>query len=1375
MTTNNAGTPAPQHPGQFVRDTILNPKGLSVLAAAKLVGVGRPALSNFVNGNAAATAEMASRIEVAFGVPAQILLDMQAAHDAVAAKNKGAPTAAKRYVVPLLSMKANDIECWVDHNIFARCRFAVFLRTLVNSTGPGIVKIDFPGNDDAERSGWDGFIEIQDATQWIPEGASGWEFGVNQDPRAKANSDFSKSIDAMQPEERSKITFVFVTPRRWPGKKTWVAEKQAAGLWKDVRAYDASDLEQWLEQSLPAQVWLASETRRPTKGTRSLDQCWTDWSQVTDPPLTGSLFSAAIEQAKRSVASRLSRPPEKPIVVAADSVGEALAFLAQLFGPAGGEAMQTHRDKVVVFDQAGTLPELALGAKDFIAVASNNTVERELGTFTTAMHSIIICPRNAANTSPDVVLEPLQYEAFRKSLEEMGLERDEIERYNKESGRSLTVLLRRMSNLPAIQTPSWAADHLLARQVLPFLFTGAWNSNNTSDQTVLTLLSGFSTYAELEVTCQRLAALHDAPLWSMGTYRGVVSKIDLLYAVAGSVTAKDLSEYFEVAKLVLSEDDPKLDLPEDKRWAAAIYGKSREFSGALRAGISETLVLLAVHGNALLHRRLGFDCEAAATILVRELLTPLKTRILEANDHDLTAYAEAAPGEFLSILEADLATTEPQVFGLLRSAESGFGGGCPRSGLLWALEGLAWSPSTLPRTALILAQLAGVEINDNWANKPIASLKAIFRPWIPQTAADHETRVRVMELLVSRFPKVAWDLCIDFIYSGGQVGDYSHKPRWRNDAYGYGEPFKTLGPIHAFMRKMIETALAWPSGHTRDMLCDLIMRLPDISPEHQATVWSLVETWAQSGATDDDKAVVREKIRVTVLSRRAKNRAVGGNSAPMTEKSKAVYASLEPTDVINKHAWLFKKTWIEESADELSHDIDYEKRDERVRKLRVTALREVFTSLQYPGVLELADMGEASDLVGWLMAQNILEEDGIAELLLAAIANAPSFSWSRKNLIQGALRGIDGEQARLRILQGLKKTVSAEQFVLFLLHAPFTRRTWEIVAQLEETQRVKYWQEVVPDWIRAETIDEASEAVENLLQVMRPRAAFHCIHLCIGKLAPEQVYRIMLDMSKEGNDAPGQYRIDAHFVKHAFKHIDTSNTLTREQKAGLEFAYIDVLGDAIARREGLNIPNLERYVEEHPDLFVHAIAWTFRRKDKGEDSPEIKAPPGQEQQYAQRGYKLLDTLRRIPGHDRFGELRAENLTAWICKVRAACAEIGRLEIADDRIGNLLSSAPPRNDGGWPCHPVLDVLEEFHSSAMIDGVRMGLFNSVGATWRGEGGDQERTKAAMYRTWAAAVQFSHPFVASTLFTALADTYEHHARREDTHAGVRLRLET
>src|SRR5690606_2755161 len=105
---------------------------------------------------------------------------------------------------------------------------------------------------------------------------------------------------------------------------------------------------------------------------------------------------------------------------------------------------------------------------------------------------------------------------------------------------------------------------------------------------------------------------------------------------------------------------------------------------------------------------------------------------------------------------------------------------------LWALEGLAWSRETFPRAVMVLGNLAQIEINDNLANKPIASLQSIFRAWMPQTSATHEERVKAVQALMAKYPSVGWKICLDqFAKRGGDVGDYSHKPRWRPDGYGY--------------------------------------------------------------------------------------------------------------------------------------------------------------------------------------------------------------------------------------------------------------------------------------------------------------------------------------------------------------------------------------------------------------------------------------------------------------------------------------------------------------------------------------------------------------------------------------------------------------
>src|SRR3546814_1467754 len=105
------------------------------------------------------------------------------------------------YVPPFRQLKAAKIEAWAGTGISRRHRLSVFLRTLVNSTSTGLSKVNFPGNDDSERPGWDGEIEADEATPWVPKGRSGWEFGVNQDPKGKADGDFAKSVKGVDRSE----------------------------------------------------------------------------------------------------------------------------------------------------------------------------------------------------------------------------------------------------------------------------------------------------------------------------------------------------------------------------------------------------------------------------------------------------------------------------------------------------------------------------------------------------------------------------------------------------------------------------------------------------------------------------------------------------------------------------------------------------------------------------------------------------------------------------------------------------------------------------------------------------------------------------------------------------------------------------------------------------------------------------------------------------------------------------------------------------------------------------------------------------------------------------------------------------------------------
>ena len=80
----------PAHPGGFVKSEIIEALGLSITAAAQVLGVTRAALSALLNERAHLSSEMALRIEKGFGVSMDTLMRMQNSFDIAQARKREA-------------------------------------------------------------------------------------------------------------------------------------------------------------------------------------------------------------------------------------------------------------------------------------------------------------------------------------------------------------------------------------------------------------------------------------------------------------------------------------------------------------------------------------------------------------------------------------------------------------------------------------------------------------------------------------------------------------------------------------------------------------------------------------------------------------------------------------------------------------------------------------------------------------------------------------------------------------------------------------------------------------------------------------------------------------------------------------------------------------------------------------------------------------------------------------------------------------------------------------------------------------------------------------------------------------------------------------
>jgi addiction module HigA family antidote len=88
----------PPHVGGLIRREVIEPLGLTVTEAAKVLGVGRQALSSLLNEKAGLTTEMGLRVEKAFGPKMEHLMRMQLAFDLAQARKSEREIRVNRYV-----------------------------------------------------------------------------------------------------------------------------------------------------------------------------------------------------------------------------------------------------------------------------------------------------------------------------------------------------------------------------------------------------------------------------------------------------------------------------------------------------------------------------------------------------------------------------------------------------------------------------------------------------------------------------------------------------------------------------------------------------------------------------------------------------------------------------------------------------------------------------------------------------------------------------------------------------------------------------------------------------------------------------------------------------------------------------------------------------------------------------------------------------------------------------------------------------------------------------------------------------------------------------------------------------------------------------
>ena len=1257
------------------------------------------------------------------------------------------PATPRKTAKPIATfVDATDLVAWADRRD-AQAFLPTLVRRLILATTTQVSRVGVRSGEGVQLAGWDGIVIAGAGNAFVPKGVSAWEMGTNQNPRPKAQDDYKKRTQDSQGVNPAQTTFVFVTPRRWPDKDAWAVERRAEGVWRDVRVYDADDMETWLETAPAVHVWLSVRLGTHPKDALDLESVWGGWSQSTDPPITMQFVLAGRKELANKVIDWLLKSSETTLALRAESCQEALAVFAAIILDYSGSEREWLLSRIIVVDTAATWNALTLFNETLILTPRFED-DAALGRARRTGHRVVVTLGAESMSGSSEEVPRLARGKAEEALRAMGIIKEkEIRSLATLARRSMTCFRRAIAVRPEIQRPQWAHSDE-GRRLVPALLTGVWTDTSEADRAVLSTLAR-RDYDAFSDSLSQWVGASDPPLRRVGDVFELVSREDSWAQLARYVRRDDLDRFRQVVLDVLGVPDPQFDLPLEERWLAGVHGQVPAHSSGLSEGLAVTLAIMGARGEALTVAG-GVTLRQQAELIVSELLGRANQdmRLWVSLSYVLPLLAEAAPDVFLEAVEDGLIGDNPVVMGLFVEAPDPLFGSADHSGLLWALESLAWSPDHFARAALVLATLARLDPGGRWANRPAASLRAIFLSWLPQTTASVEKRLAVIDRLRDRAPDVGWKLMKQLLPEFHGIGFPSAKPQWREWAPDE-DPRVTRGEFFEVTKEVVQRMLE-DVGTLGARWEDLISALADLPLELYRMIIDHLGSLAADTLEEANRVRIWSALRTLLSEHRSFSNAQWALSADRLDLLDHLLGRFAPEDFSARFGWLFADhVELPEGMEQ-----DWTAKEHAVEAARVDAVRKIYGACGLVGLLALVPSLKRAFWLGVaLVGSDHIDDDEENAILSEYLANEDS---KKSDFAQGFVsertrkRGI--EWVRAKVL-GPSQWWSAKQRGVFLSHVQHQLAVWDLVSQSNAETEQEYWRAMNPWRVEEEHVDYV---VRKLLEHDRPFTATHVLAAGLRNGADVSQSLIADVLEAAIRTDPGKDPYERSFSVYAAQLLDrlVSGDVAEDRIARIEWAYQPLL------RFDREPKFLHRELRRSPSFFAEIVALIYRAK--GEEPGDVSE---EQNNMARLGHDLLDSWHTPPGLTEDGYVNAQELREWVDRARRLVAEGGRGAIGDDVIGRVLSGSPSGQDGAWPVEAIRDVIENVRSRDLESGFEVGTFNSRGVVTKNpaEGGEQERQLTKRYEKHAKAVRDRWPRTAAML-RRIAERYRAEARRED-----------
>lgn len=1213
---------------------------------------------------------------------------------------------------------------------------------LIRASVNDISDIRFPSGDKGQVRGFDGILVCQTGKGFVPKGKSIWEFGTNQDYKAKARDDFAKRSGEVPPQIQRETTYVFVSPWTWDSSiknnklEDFVDGQKAAHEWSDVIYIDGSKLQTWFENCPAVAAWHARNTFQiaPKAGVRCIDEFWEDFVGKFDPKLVENVLLAGRNaNAERLIEQLMGRPG--PIRLSADSVDEVVAFSVAAIRAAKPEVRLFLESRAIVVESFAAGRDLI--AKENLIFLLNGETTKSPGQFYSVAPTLIPLGRRQKSGQSETLNRPTGYD-LGKALEELGMSEPEARTLARGCGRSLSAL-QRVRPSGSYNEPDWFSDV----EIFPAILAGAWDGSNTADIEIIRKLTGYADYDRLTERLRALSREDDPPFILTGGIWTVNAPIDAFIHTAGRISPKSF-ELLE-ASLVLAFSSVQQKSQEED----LIFGNTAKYqsphSDWLREGLANTLLMISVLGKQA-GVEIGSDHGKGYVDTIISQLPGLNGNfeLLACMRDELPLLAEASPGHFLQALEQLLEGDANSLRTLLTEDEGIFSPTAYHTGLLWALEALVWGSDTYARSILILARLAEIDPGGGISNRPINSLKEIFLPWFPNTCATVEQRCSMLTYLAKKTPNVAWSLLIDLLPDRITSSSGTQRPQLR-DAGENTQHRLTQKEYLDVVLKIIELVIELAGNEPSRWI--EIMRDITGFPEKEMTL-AIVRLRSMFEVLSET-----ERFPVWAALRDCINDHRRFPDAPWTLSEKelapfdAVIKDFEPESPVSSKIWMF------DSWDFTTED------DKNIETVRIETIKGLLDKSGVDALVELGRTVREPYHVVEAIEQSKLDFSLLAKVLERSIGHPDGMPFSVG--ISGVLRSVGGAVKSETWFKLFKERLEINDLIAakLLLSWPMTTGTWFLVKRLGTAVFEGYWSHCNGYRLRGEG-RPFCRGLLYLLSARRGSAFLEATSKNLGDVPTRLILRALDVLNAELRDSKTSAdTMVSYYLEKVFAELDLRDDLETEAIVSQEMAFFPLLNKKKRKLVLFDTMAMD------PELFNQAIRLVFKSSKETENARSTNDGKSS----GSLAYSVLSEFRQLPGHTE-QDVDAEKLSQWVDAARVLGEESGHSVITDLYVGHLFAHAPVDEDGGWPHQVVRDEIERIGSDALQRGIYTERRNMRGVTVRGvyDGGDQERELSAKYELWRSKASLWPR--TSALLGALAESWMRDAADHDVDAEQR-----